>query len=84
MTATNSYQRAKLRVAELEKTNEALENGISLLKDQIDDLENYSQEMIFETIGLKKEISSQRNTTTAFVILSLLLTVGIIVLIATI
>lgn len=110
MTKTNSYQRAKLRVTELEEENEALKARVTRLKNHIDGLEkdsqrfiqrlenakiNYdyarqslsnaekeSQELLFETIDLKKQILSQRNTTTAFVILSLFLTVGIIILIS--
>ena len=105
MTKTNSYQRAKARVKELEKELDVSMSNVIKLgylhKQKSDDLENAVKEaaqlqcnlnttfkeaadVLAESANLKEHLIKERNTTKAFIVLSLLLTIGIIVLIATI
>ena len=90
MTKTNSYQRAKLRVAELEKeldsSNIKVRQLSLLYKQKSDDSENafkQAAEVLAENANLKEELNKSIKTTKIFIILSLQLVAIIIVLIAT-
>lgn len=105
MAKTNSYQRAKARVAELEEAlnvsfiesqeilaqSKKLESENTLLKFDNNRIAGHLKlannalgDSMSESAYLKRQLTKGRNTTKAFIVLSMLLTIGIIVLIATI
>jgi len=88
MAKTNSYQRAKFRVAELEKeldsSNIKVRQLSLLYKQKSDDSENafkQAAEVLAENANLKEELNKSIKTTKIFIILSLQLVAIIIVLI---
>ena len=84
MTKTNSYQRAKARVKELEEHLQIATSKNRFYLEHLDISNNDIKDLITEIVLLKEQLTKERNTVKAFIVLSLMLTIGIIVLIANI